>query len=143
VLLIPFFGFTELARVFGAGKLEQIFFRRHPLTRPAQRSIKDEGLNKNRSSRFARWDTRIRKLKLVSVSAAVVLVAAAPYSWPESASWSSGSTPSANIEDLAKDSYADHVVGDRCLPWIVPRTDRVAGVLTSPSTSELDDGNLA
>lgn len=27
VLLIPFFGFTELSRVFGEGKLEQVFLR--------------------------------------------------------------------------------------------------------------------
>ena len=26
VLLIPFFGFTELRRVFGEGKLERLFF---------------------------------------------------------------------------------------------------------------------
>lgn len=26
VVLIPFFGFTELRRVFGEGKLEQLFF---------------------------------------------------------------------------------------------------------------------
>ncbi|HSZ00851.1 MAG TPA: hypothetical protein VK788_15235 [Terriglobales bacterium] len=31
VLLIPFFGFTELRRVFGEGKLERLFFTsRHP-----------------------------------------------------------------------------------------------------------------
>jgi hypothetical protein len=31
VLLIPFFGFTELRRVFGEGKLEKLFFSsRHP-----------------------------------------------------------------------------------------------------------------
>jgi hypothetical protein len=31
VLLIPFFGFTELRRVFGEGKLEKLFFTsRHP-----------------------------------------------------------------------------------------------------------------
>lgn len=28
VVLIPFFGFTELQRVFGEGKLEEVFFRR-------------------------------------------------------------------------------------------------------------------
>jgi hypothetical protein len=31
VLLIPFFGFTELARVFGPDKLEQLFFHRRHL----------------------------------------------------------------------------------------------------------------
>jgi len=31
VLLIPFFGYTELARVFGGGKLERVFFRRRDL----------------------------------------------------------------------------------------------------------------
>jgi len=39
VLLIPFFGYTELARVFGAGKLEQVFFRpRHLLNPPQEHS---------------------------------------------------------------------------------------------------------
>ena len=76
--LIPFFGFTELAKVFGAGKLEQIFFRRHHLRDPPKEVLRMKA-STNRSSWFARWDTRIRKLKLVSVSAAVVLVAAAPY----------------------------------------------------------------
>ena len=39
VLLIPFFGFTELASVFGAGKLEQVFFRpRHLLNLPMEYS---------------------------------------------------------------------------------------------------------
>jgi uncharacterized membrane protein len=31
VVLVPFFGFTELRRVFGEGKLEKLFFTsRHP-----------------------------------------------------------------------------------------------------------------
>jgi hypothetical protein len=39
VLLIPFFGYTELARVFGGGKLEKVFFRpRHLLNLPQERS---------------------------------------------------------------------------------------------------------
>jgi len=39
VLLIPFFGFTELARVFGPFKLEQVFFRpRHLLNLPMEYS---------------------------------------------------------------------------------------------------------
>jgi len=38
-LLIPFFGFTELARVFGADKLQQVFFRpRHLLNLPKEYS---------------------------------------------------------------------------------------------------------
>jgi len=39
VLLIPFFGFTELARVFGTDKLQQVFFRpRHLLNLPKEYS---------------------------------------------------------------------------------------------------------
>ena len=38
-LLIPFFGFTELARVFGTDKLQQVFFRpRHLLNLPKEYS---------------------------------------------------------------------------------------------------------
>jgi hypothetical protein len=36
VLLIPFFGFGELQRVLGAGKLAQLFFRPRTVSEPAQ-----------------------------------------------------------------------------------------------------------
>jgi hypothetical protein len=39
VLLIPFFGFGELQRVLGAGKLAQLFFRPRTVSEPAQQRV--------------------------------------------------------------------------------------------------------
>jgi hypothetical protein len=40
IMLIPFFAFTELRRVFGSDRLVVVFFRpRHPLNRPSDSQL--------------------------------------------------------------------------------------------------------